>query len=242
MEKLQFECKQYKLYSPDSLKYITDNMHQVLISKIDEYQTFFDIEDFYQVQINYFDDLENFRNFIYSLRGEKTSLPEYAQGTYDRGMINAFIEKNIIVGSPLHKKKIYMASHELFHIMYMKFILKNDYSKRIIWYDEGMAQFMSGENEELLNNDTFSKFYIKVKNSTKIIPNLNEISHGVNFCNENYNGYNLSYLCVRYLNEILNGEEFKKLMKNFKRIENYGENILRDMFEYYDNKIINNSL
>ncbi len=242
MEKLQIECKQYKLYSPDSLNYITDNMHQILTYKIEEYKKMFNIGDFDQLQINYFDDLEKFRNFIYELRGDKESLPEYAHGTYDNGMINAFIQNNIIVGSPLYKKKLYMASHELFHIMYMKYILKNDYSKRVVWYDEGMAQFMSGENDELLDLENLKNFYINVKEFTKIIPNLNEIKHGKSFCNENYNGYNLSYLCVRYLSEILTEEEFKDLMSNFEMIENYGKSILTDMFQYYDNKIIKKSL
>lgn len=54
MEKLQYECMEYKLYSPDSLKYITDNMHDILISKIKEYKELFDIDNIEQLQINYF--------------------------------------------------------------------------------------------------------------------------------------------------------------------------------------------
>ena len=236
MEKLQIDCEQYKLYSPDSLRYITDNMHEILISKIEEYKSLFDVDNLCQFQINYFDDLDKFREFIYDLRGEKKSLPEYARGTYDNGMVNAYIQNNIIVGSPLYDKRLYMASHEIFHIMYMRYILKNDHTKRIIWYDEGMAQFMSGEKHELLDFDNFKNFYMNVKDTTKIIPNMNEITHGDSFCNENYNGYDLSYLAIRYLNEVLHEVEFKELMSNFKRIESYGKNILQDMFEYYENK------
>ena len=242
MEKLQFECEQYKLYSPDSLKYITDNMHAVLLSKIEEYKKLFNIDDFKQLQINYFDDLEKFRKFIYELRGEKDSLPKYAGGTYDRGMINAFIQSNIPNDSPQYNSKLYMASHELFHILYMKYILQNDYSKRIVWYDEGMAQFMSGEKDKLLNDETFKEFYQKVRESTKRFPDLNEIKHGSSFCNEHYNGYNLSFLAIRYLSEILSENEFICLMSDFEQIKNYGRTILNNMFDYYDKKLISKSL
>ena len=238
MEKLQLECKYYKLYSPDSLKYITDNMHEILLSKIDEYIDLFNLTNYEKIQINYFDDKEKFRNFIYELRGEKESLPDYAEGTYDKGMINSFIERDIDISSALYRKKLYMANHELFHIMYKKYILQTNYSKRIVWYDEGMAQFMSGENEDLIDQKAFKEFYLRVKSNTKKIPYLNEIKHGNSFCNEEYNGYNLSYLCIRYLNEILSKEEFKKLMTDFEKIKKYGETIINDMFEYYDCKII----
>lgn len=117
MEHLQIECEQYKLYSPDSLRYITDNMHSILLSKIEEYKRMFGLDNYRQIQINYFDNKDKFRNFIYDLRGEKESLPKYAIGTYDKGMINAFVDNNILIDSPLYKKKLYMANHELFHIM-----------------------------------------------------------------------------------------------------------------------------
>lgn len=239
MEKLQKECKEYKLYAPDSLKYITDSMDSILIPKIEEYKALFGIDEYEQIQINYFDDLEKFRNFIYDLRGEKDSLPDYAIGTYDSGMINAFIPSNIVTESQQYKEKLYMASHELFHIMYKKLVLKGDSSKRIVWYDEGMAQFMSGEKKELQDISRFKEFYLYAKMTTKELPNLNNINHGNSFCNEYYNGYILSYLCIRYLSETLSSEDFKKLMRDFDKITEYGNTILNDMFGYYDN-IFNN--
>ena len=236
LEKFQCECDEYKLYSPDSLKYITDNMDSILKDKIMQYKELFKLDNLEPIQINYFDDINKFRNYIYSIRGEKESLPEYAQGTYDNYMVNAYINPNIIIDSPLYKHKLYMANHEIFHILYLKYILKEDYNKRIVWYDEGMTQFFSGENDMLFEEEKFQKFYLKVKDETKVIPNLNEIEHGTSFYNEDYNGYNLSYLCIRYLNEILTDEEFQSLMSNFDKIKEYGNTIIQDMFNYYDKK------
>ena len=231
--------KAYILNAPQSLKYITDNMHDILNDKIEQYKKIFKIKQLNPIQINYCDNIGEFRNFIYKIRGEKESLPEYATGTYDNGMINAFIKPNIDINSNDYKIKLYLANHELFHILYMQYILKNDYQKRIVWYDEGMAQFLSGEMDELLDIEKFKKFYLKVKNNTLVIPNLNEIEHGTSFCNNNYNGYDLSYLCIRYLREIMTNEEFQDLMSNFSKIKEYGINIIENMFKYYDS-IINN--
>ena len=53
------------LYSPDSLKYITDKMDDILDSSIAIYKKLFDIERFRKVQINYFDNIDDFRGYIY---------------------------------------------------------------------------------------------------------------------------------------------------------------------------------
>ena len=225
--KLQSECKEYKIYCPDTLIPLVNEMKNIFLIKIEEYKKLFNVDQLDQITINYFDDINNFRDFIYSIRGKKESLPMYAKGTFDMGMINGYVDKNN------QTLRLYNANHELFHILYLKYILKNDFSKRITWYDEGMAQFLSGEKDHLLNFDKFKNYYIKVKEETIIIPKLNEIKHGINFCNNNYNGYDLSYLCIRYLNEILNDNEFKNLINNF------DNNIITNMFLYYDDILFN---
>lgn len=231
--KLQSECKEYKIYCPDTLIPLVNEMKNIFLIKIEEYKKLFNVDQLDQITINYFDDINNFRDFIYSIRGKKESLPMYAKGTFDMGMINGYVDKNN------QTLRLYNANHELFHILYLKYILKNDFSKRITWYDEGMAQFLSGEKDHLLNFDKFKNYYIKVKEETIIIPKLNEIKHGINFCNNNYNGYDLSYLCIRYLNEILNDNEFKNLINNFDKIKDYGNNIITNMFLYYDDILFN---
>ena len=96
MNNIRFNNDNFILYSPDSLKYLTDGMEKILNNSLDDYKYLFNVDNFRKIQINYFDDLDEFRNYIYNLRGEKESLPEYAKGTFDKGMINAYIEPNII--------------------------------------------------------------------------------------------------------------------------------------------------
>ena len=222
-----------KINYSNSLEELSNATVKLLQNKIVEYKKLFNIEFAEKIIVNYFDDLEEFREFIYIVRGERKSLPKYAKGTYDNGMVNAYIEPD------MQLKRLYTASHELFHILYMKYILKGDYSKRIVWYDEGMAQFMSGEKDEYENKEKFKKFYLKVKESTKEIPKLNDLEHGDSFCNDKYNGYDLSYLSIRYLNDILNTEEFFKLMSDFSNIREYGNDIVTKMFSHFDKKFNN---
>ena len=144
---------------------------------------------------------------------------------------------NACVNPKFQLKRLYTASHELFHILYMKYILNNDCSKRIVWYDEGMAQFMSGEKDSLNDNRAFKRFYLRVKEETKVIPHMNNLKHGTSFVNEDYNGYDLSYLSIKYLSEILTAEQFKNLMSDFKMIRQLGADIIQKMFSYYDEKL-----
>lgn len=213
---------------PESLEDLANNTIKLLDDKIKEYAELFEIDNLDKIIVNYFDNLDEFRKFIYSIRGETNSLPEYAKGTYDKGMINTYIVPDEQL------KRQFTASHELFYILYIKYILNNDYSKRIVWYDEGMAQFYSGEKNKLNKDEEFTKFYISVKQYTKQIPNLNELVHGKAFYNEKYNAYDLSYLSIRYLNEILTEDDFKKLMSDFNNIKKDGNTIVNDMFIYYN--------
>ena len=229
MIKIQKETIKYCLSCADSLKDIALSILPKFETKLEEYYKLFGITKFRKIRINYFDDIQEFRDFIFNIRKENT-LPSYATGTYDKGMINAYISSDNI-----DRKMLHTASHETFHIMYLELILKRDYSKRIVWYDEGMAQFYSGEWDYLDDEEKFKNFFDTVKKNTKVLPNLNEIQHGSKFCNEEYNGYYLSYIAIRYLSEILSSEEFRNLMADFDKIKIIGNNIVVEAFEYYNN-------
>ena len=233
MQKKQFENDNFILYAPDSLNYITNDLESILNNSLELYENIFDVDDFRKVQINYFDNIEGFRNYIYELRGEKESLPEYAKGTFDNGMINAFIQPNIIEGTPLFIRRKYNASHELFHIMYQELVWKKNNQERIVWFDEGMAQFFSGENDKEMTSN-FTDWFNKVKSKTKMIPNLNNLNHSNGFETDEYSGYNLSLLAVKYLYDKLGIDEFKKLISNNERITKLGINVIEKAFAFYD--------
>ena len=130
-----------KINYAENLEPLAEQTILLLNKKIKEYENFFKIKLNKKVIVNYFANLDEFRN--YSLRKEQNSLPSYAEATYDEEMINAYINADN------QNERLYTASHELFHIFYQKYILKDNYKKRITWYDEGMTQYMSGEKDNI---------------------------------------------------------------------------------------------
>ncbi len=80
---------------------------------------------------------------------------------------------------------------------------------------------------------------MRAKEETKVIPPMNSLEHGESFINEDYNGYDLSYLSVKYLSEVLSAEQFKTLMSDFSKISQLGNDIIYKMFSYYDEKLEN---
>ena len=66
---------------------------------------------------------------------------------------------------------------------------------------------------------------------------MNSLKHGKSFVNEGYNGYDLSYLSIKYLSEILSDIQFKNLMSDFSKITQFGNDIISKMFSYFDEKL-----
>ena len=234
MEKIYYDDDNFALRAPDSLKIITDDLIKVLNERISFYKLLFNVSSFRKVQINYFDDIEKFREFIYDIRKENKSLPKYAKGTFDGGMINSYAN----LKDTTLEKIIYRTSHELFHIMYKEIVWQGNYD-RIIWFDEGMAQFFSGENDKLKDDNSFYNWFNDVIKNTKVIPKLNELKHNYNFETNEYSGYRLSYLAVKYLFKVLGYENFKSLIINNDKILKYGDTILEEAINYYKERVNN---
>ncbi len=113
-----------------------------------------------------------------------------------------------------NKTKEYMFKglmHELIHHLYKYYVYGKD-KERITWVDEGIAQFFSGQKDDLLDEE---KYRIFLEENLKQIDsiNLNELNHDDRSFG-NKNGYNLSYIAIRYLYETHNHEEFIDIIKN----------------------------
>lgn len=91
--------------------------------------------------------------------------------------------------------------------------------------------FFSGEYKKEIEN--FEDFIKNVIKNTKSIPDLNSLSHGSKFETDEYSGYRLSLIAVKYIYDKIGINEFKKLLSNIDRIHEYGTNILYEIFEKY---------
>ena len=126
--------------------------------------------------------------------------------------------------------------HECIHIIYNSMT-----DKRIVWLDEGLAMNLSGERNNLKDEESFKNYMTQKISSMNPPSNMNQLSHGEMFVNEEYNGYELSYLAVRYLLETKSKDEIHEMIKNSYKALEIGNEILPCALNYFKIKLeINN--
>lgn len=100
---------------------IVKDMISVTNENYKDILNFFEIKKFRKITVNLFDDINEFKTFIANTRNvDISSLPSYILGTFDKGMINAFIKSYITKEDPLYKSKMHMLLHEMVHIIYLE--------------------------------------------------------------------------------------------------------------------------
>lgn len=117
--------------------------------------------------------------------------------------------------------------HELVHYYYKNYVYGSD-KERITWVDEGLAQLLSNQKEELNDKEK----YIEFLNQNVDNVNLNELNHEDKSFGEK-NGYNLSYIAVRYLYESNTHSDFISIIKDEKKLRELGFGILNKAFLSY---------
>ena len=190
----------------------------------------FNLNKFRKVKVNLFDNQENFVLYLKNIRGEAAFIPQYCSGAFDKNEVNLSLDSN--------KREIQNACkifHELVHIIYKETFYKEN-KKRVLWFDEGLAQCISGEKKYNLTKEEMKEFI-----QNKILPNqISDISflnkHGNNFVSKNYNGYDLSFLCVRYLLDTLNEKKFFELIENVNNVIAINKDIIIEAYSYYLSK------
>ena len=161
-------------------------------------------------------------------------LGDFAGFFNDKG-VNCYTNNN---GNKSESYIIKAIMHEIVHHIY-RFYIENDTTNRIIWFDEGLAMNFSLQNDKYNDDDNFKEFLVNKIFSIKSIPCINDLNHGGSFVNDNYNGYDLSYLVVRYLIETNSQRDFYFIMKDKDLIKSIGNNVLESAMKYYKNKYFN---
>lgn len=196
------------------------------------YRTF-GINDLRKIQVNLFSDRQEFRNYIIELRnGDEEALPKWAGGTYDKGMINNYIEEQINSDIQLYHNRKCTISHELVHIIYQETVFGDNFDNRVIWLDEGLAVNLSGEFDRLKDESQFIEFMQQQILSVKNLPNLNDLNWS-NMRTAEYDGYDLSYFAVKYMMETFPLDKLQAIIHNPKLAVEMGDNILDQAIKYY---------
>ena len=164
--------------------------------------------------------------FLKSIQNQNKVIPSYCRATFDKGMINILVEN---LNEENLMKNVCTIFHELVHIINKE----KFYDKRVLWFDEGLAQNLSGE----MSGITSKQIKIIVDNLNDLNQfSLSSLEHGDSFVNEKYNGYEICYLCVRYLIDTMNHKEFLKLLKSSKSQELVGKELLSKVIIFYNNQ------
>ncbi len=150
-------------------------------------------------------------------------------GFFNSKGINCYININ---GKKNISDIIKAIMHEIVHHIY-RFYIEENIEDRITWFDEGLAMNFSFDHDKYNNDNMFIQFLNTKILTIKNIPCINDLSHGDRFINDDYNGYDLSYLVIRYLIEVNSEDEFYKIMKSKDKIKELGNNILLDSVKYY---------
>lgn len=208
------------------------------------YKKLFGVECFKKLGFVLFDNLEDYRE-DYRTRLKKEP-PSYSRGNFSRDTAYISVEQPLVPGGEYFYKKRGSGAHEAFHIFYRDLVYRKNNERRIVWFDEGMAQYFSGQ-KDYMNQEQLKKYYSNYKRAYKPITNLNERVQGtlqvpddLIFSREGViDGYAISYLAIRYLAETKGIDYLKELMGDNRKILELGESIIGEFTSYYDERLLN---
>ena len=225
--------KDFCVYASPSLKRLAEMSFSELNLNKKRILDFFEVADFRKVVVIQFDDRNTFRNFVLSLREPGAHLPEYARGVFDKGMIISFIDLEIIKNKNEFVDRAKTKVHEFIHIVNREKI----YKERVTWLDEGLATNLDEKRDYLKDDGKFIEFLSTEIFNIKELPIMNDLSHqGSGFKQEFYDGYDLVYVCVRYLIETIGKKKLLEILKDYNLSIEIGKTVLQDAIKYYKNK------
>lgn len=228
-EKPLIENDDFIIYGNSDLEMLKEDIMNYLLEKKSLLLKFFGLKNFKRIPINLFNNHDVYIEFTKQFYEPAP----YSRGNFTNGMINYSYDINAI--SKLKKALI----HELVHLFYQS-IWEGKY-ERILWLDEGLAQYLSGEKNLLeSNNERFKAWYLdRIIRYDKKIPPIDFLkehgsSYGKFVDNETnkYNGYDLSYLIVRYIIE--NYNDIIALLNDVQKIKDLESHIIKECIHYYN--------
>lgn len=170
---------------------------------------------------------------------EESDQETYKKATFNENSIVILCDEEKLKNKLFHYANVY--AHVIVHMTFAsKPILA---SNRVLWYEEGLAQLLSGEKNNLDDDEKFKDFMLrKVFSSQWKIPKPEYLSkHGKEFgqfdCDD-YNGYTISYMMVRYLKDYY-ADFYNHFIEEVYHITPYvyfeknNQNILRNAYRFY---------
>lgn len=230
------ENKYLKVVSTPTFANIESDLLSYLNTKVNEIMSFFNLKEIEPIKIYLYDNEEEFRKmtrYPYKLGP--------LAGAYDYFGAKVYADTQKVTTTELYA----CISHELIHIIYQNYIQEKGLQNKVVWFDEGLAQNLSGEKNHLLNDETLRTYLSNnVFNQNKVVPNIEYLNkHGNKFGsfidgdNNTYNGYVWSYLMVRYLIETTSTEKLNQIMRSKEQIKALEREIIQKTYNYFKGKV-----
>lgn len=241
IEKPIIENNDFIIYGNADLNIIKIKLIEELSNKKKELLNFFRLNDFPKVTINLFNDhdvyLEFTKQFFEPMK--------YSYGNFANGMINYTYDKTY--SDKNFEKLISKIMHEYIHILY-KQIYKDKFD-RVVWLDEGLAQYLSGQfDKQQDNEEEFKNWFLdNIIRRDKEIPKIDYLKkHGSKYGEfvdqetNKYSGYSISYLLVKYLFD--NYDNIYDIISDKEKIDEIETNIIEKSIKYYDRYKVKDSV
>lgn len=230
------ENEYFRIIGDDSFIGVKDKLSTYLNFKIRDIMNFFDIENIDTINIYLYSDPEKF-----SVVSKYPYVMKDLAGTFYLSGVRVYANLDNVSNEKLFS----CLAHEISHLLYINYVQEKGVQNRVVWFDEGLAQNLSGEKDYLLDDENLSNYLIKnIYNEDKIVPSIEYLcTHGNEFGNfvdgesNKYNGYVWSYLMVRYLLKIIPKEYFDIIMRSKLEIDVIGRCIVDSTYNYYKRKV-----
>lgn len=220
--------------SSEYLSYANELLRKLNI-KSKNIRRFFKVPDHEKITIELFKNKEELNKYVEEKYGEKLS--PYSHGGFTDNDIYLIADLNVLE----HQMYIIIDNimHEYVHVLYHS--IYKDKFQRVLWLDEGLAQYLS-EQKNLLDYDfpRFKSFFLRnVVAKGKDIPRIDYLKeHGTKngqFGYSRYDGYAVSYMLVRYIFDKVR-DRFRRNMSESEFQEKEQNGMLKQMIneEVYD--------
>ncbi len=232
----------FVIYGDKEIVDYAKEVMEYLVMKKKEILDFFGLDSFMKVGVVLYKDKE------YIVKYREQFGPFY----YKVGKNSGFFEYDRVLCYSDFTKVSYDEAkrnvcHEFVHLVYQNAVQERINNARIVWVDEGLATYLSGQNDEMKDRYKFKEWYDnQVRKEGKEIPDISFLmQHGSDygyFCDtvtNKYNGYVYGYLMIRYLVETMDKDELQAILRSKNRLLEIGEGLPERCVNYFNQQLNN---
>lgn len=233
---VNWHSKEMRLYGESKLSQYAGNLFDMMANKAVYISELFQVEGPFAMDVYLFSDERKYNDFLKS-KEHTFKVEPYKKAAYNENTIVILYDESKIPNKLFHYSNVF--AHMYFHMLnQLAFKHSGNDSYGTLWYEEGLAQLVSGERNKLEDEELYKKVLLrKVFDEQWKIPMIDELfEHGHDkFDNDDFNGYTISYMLVRYLRDHFTDlDYYRRVSLGFsKKIVEMNNDIISRAYNYY---------